>query len=244
MLTKPKALMSEEGASPGGGAAPTPAPAEPQATPAAFDVEAFANALVAKVAAEVDTKLAASQNATFAQLRRAGVLKEAKAATSEPQSAPPVTQNPAPVSMQDVEAVLKRDRVITSLVARHSLNDKQERRFRDALNGTPIDTLASEADAYLADLGLTKPPSNPDNKQAPVATAPVAPKTPDIGGAAPTNTRDSVSIALDRPREITSHDLDVLISKEGYAKGMAKWADAVMRDLRNYKIVPDNRRQR
>lgn len=247
MLTKPTVLMQEADASPGGGADPTSQPTEPQATPAAFDVGELAKqvaaAVTATVTADLEAKLTASQNATFATLRKAGVFKEAKAANTEPQAAPSNTANPAPVSMQDVEAVLKRDRVITSLVAKHSLNDKQERRFRDALNGVPIETLGAEADAYLADLGLIKTPSNQDIKPAPAPTAP-KPPVPDPGAAAPTNIRDSESIALNRPREITSHDLDALVAKHGHAKAMSMWADAVMRDLRSYKVVPDNRRQR
>ena len=141
-------LRNQEGSSPGGGAAP-PAPADPApngSPPPSFTLDDIKAAVAQTVATTVAEKFAEQSNGLFANLRKAGVLKQDK--PSEP------TQTPAPstpatgISMADVESMLERERVITARATKHDLNDAQIRRMKAALSGVAADQFATEADAF------------------------------------------------------------------------------------------------
>lgn len=178
-------LRNQEGASPGGGAVP-PAPADPATNGSgqpAFSLDDIKAAVAQTVATTVAEKFAEQSNGLFANLRKAGVLKQDK--PEEPKQPQPTAPSAA-LSMADVEAMLERERVITARATKHDLNDAQIRRMKAALSGVSADRFADEADAFLSDLGLAKtttPPATVNTQQAPAATP--APPTPPISDKGP-----------------------------------------------------------
>lgn len=247
MFIKPsKFLMSEEGASPGGGAAPVP-PAEPTAAPTApvLDVDT----LVARLTGVIDEKIAASQNATHAALRKAGVFEKAKPAEqttttpSQPNQSAPVAAQ-AGLSLADVEALLERKGVIAGRAAKYGLNESQTKRFEAALTGVARESLATEADAYLNDMGLAKAPTQVPAVAPVQAPSPAKPNISDRGAAAPTDLRDSDGVLNSRPLEMTGHDVDALILKHGPDKGMQMFQERVLAALGNVRLKSPNGRQR
>jgi hypothetical protein len=245
MFQKPsKYLASEEGGTPASAAAAPPVPAEPAAAPTApaLDVDS----LLTRLSGVIDEKITASQNATHAALRKAGIFKQDKP-PGEPTPATPSSPTPsapsaqAGLSMADVEALLERENVIATRVAKHSLTDAQARRLKSALTGVERGSFASEADSYLADLGLVKaatPPPQPTvpTTPAPAAPAPAKPNLSDRGTAAPTDTRDSEGVLNSRPLEMTGHDVDALILKHGHEKGLQMYQERVLSALRGVRI--------
>lgn len=243
--------MSEEGSSPGGGAAPTP-PADAPAQAPTLDVAALVAQITTHLTGVFDEKLTSQKNEIFANLRRTGVLSKQSSAADQPapqQSAP--ASAPSGVSHTEMQSALERERVFSARAAKHGLTEAQDRRMRAALATAPLESFGSEVDAYLADMGLAKTPppatATADNNKPAQTQAPEQkqrPNSSDMGGAAPTNLRDSESIALSRPREISSHDFDTLVAKHGQAKAMSMFTEAVMRDLRTFRLTPESRRQR
>lgn len=234
-------FMNEADAGGGNGAAPAPAaPAEPAAPPQAPAIDV--DALLTRLSGVIDEKITASQNATHAALRKAGVFKQEKtepAAPSQPTpSASSVTQ--AGLTMADVEARLELERVVASREARHGLDEAKSRRLRAALAGVSRESLAAEADSYLADLGLvkaaTQTPAAPAAPQAP--TVPAKPNISDRGTAAPTDTRDSEGVLHSRPLEMTGHDVDALILKHGRTQGLRMFQERVLHALSGVRIKP------
>jgi hypothetical protein len=242
MLTRfSRILMNEADSSPGNGAPAEPAaPAAPTAAPTApVDLDA----IVTKLSAVVDEKLAAHKNATFAELRKAGAFKQDKPADPAPaaQSTPsaPVAAQ-AGLSIADVEALLERKGIVASRAAKHGLSESQLKRFESAMAGVSRESLASEADAYLADMGLAKAPTAAPAPPAaaPTQASPAKPNISDRGTAAPTDTRDSEGVLNSRPLEMTPHDIDALILKHGPDKGMQMFQERVLAALGNVRIRP------
>jgi hypothetical protein len=242
MFQKPsKYLASEEGGTPASAAAAPPVPAEPAAAPTApaLDVDS----LLTRLSGVIDEKITASQNATHAALRKAGIFKQDKP-PGEPTPATPSSPTPsapsaqAGLSMADVEALLERENVIATRVAKHSLTDAQARRLKSALTGVERGSFASEADSYLADLGLVKaatPPPQP-TVQTPAIPAATKPNISDRGTASPTDTRDSEGVINSRPLESTGHDVDSLILKHGYDKGLQMFQERALAALAGVRI--------
>lgn len=235
-------LMNEADSGSGNGAAPAPAaPAEPTAAPTA--PESPGPSIVDQVASLIDTKLKAFENGFFANARKAGVLKQDKPAEpTTPAPSQPTTSAPsaqAGLSMADVETLLERKEVIASRAAKYGLTDGARRRFEAALASTPRESLASEADSYLADWGLVKaPPVTPTvPTQAPPAPA-AKPNISDRGAASPTDTRDSEGVLNSRPLEMTAHDVDALILKHGPDKGLQMFQERVYSALGRVRIKP------
>jgi hypothetical protein len=240
-------FMNEADAGSGNGAAPAPAaPAEPAApTPApALDVDV----LLSRLSGVIDEKITASQNATHAALRKAGVFKQEKpagepAATSQPsQSAPAVVQAGMTQAEMDarMDARLELERVIATREGKHGLNEAQSKRLRSALGGVSRESLAAEADSYLADMGLVKAPATPPQPaatQAP-ATAPAKPNVSDRGAAAPSDNRDHNGVLNSRPLEMTGHDIEALMLQHGEDKGLAEFQAHALRALSKMKIRP------
>ena len=228
-------FMNEADSSPGNGAPAEPAaPAEPTATPSAPAVDL--DSLVARIAGIVDEKILASQNATHAALRKAGVFKQEKPAEASPSqpAAPAAAQSG--LSMSDVEAMLERERVIASRAARHNLTEAQTRRLQSALSGVARESLGEEADSYLSDLGLVKTP--PATPQQPAPTAPAKPNISDRGTASPTDTRDFEGVLNSRPLEMTGHDIESLTLKHGYDKWLDQFQERVLAALARVRIKP------
>ena len=233
--------MSEEGGTPASAAAaPTPS-AEPTAvstTAPALDVDS----LITRLTGVIDEKITASQNATHAALRKAGVFEKAKPAEATPSSptpsAPVVAQ--AGLSMADVEALLERKDTVASRAAKHGLSESQKKRFEVAMASVSREALAAEADAYLNDMGLVKaaPTQTATATQAPATTAQAKPNVSDRGTAAPTDTRDHNGILHSRPLEMTGHDVDALMLQHGPDKGLQEFQAHVLRALGNVRIKP------
>jgi hypothetical protein len=234
-------FMNEADAGGGNGAAPAPAaPAEPTAAPTApvFDPDA----LVTRLMGAFEEKLTAHTNATNAALRKAGVFKQEKAAEPAPTSAAqPTTSAPsaqAGLSAADLDARFELERVIASREAKHGLSEAQARRLRSALSGVSRDSLAGEADSYLADLGLVKAATPPPPVQTPAAPAAAKSNVSDRGTAAPIDTRDSEGVLNSRPLEMTGHDVDALILKHGPDKGLQMFQERVLAALGRVRIKP------
>lgn len=170
-----KFLMNEADASPGGGAA-IPPPVESPAQPAtSAPAPGLTLDQVKGLFGELKTEI---KNGVFAELRKTGALPKEKPTTelTTPQS----NAGPAPsMTLADVQAMIERDRVVTTRAVKHGLSDAQTQRMRSALESVrPGDSYASEADAYLSDMGLAKAPT-PAAPAAPTATtAPEVPKPP------------------------------------------------------------------
>jgi hypothetical protein len=249
ILNAKRIFMNEADGSPGN-AAPAAAAvsAEPTAAPTApLDVDT----LMTRLSGVIDEKLSAHQNAINAGLRKAGTFKQDKPTdTAQPQpttSAPAVAQ--AGPSLADVDARMdariELERVISTREGKYGLTESQARRLRASLSGVSRDSLASEADSYLADMGLAKAPTQPATPaQATAAPAAAKPNISDRGTAAPTDMRDSEGVLNSRPLEMTAHDLDALKLKHGEAKALQMFAERVNAALRGIRIAPPGGRQR
>lgn len=248
MLTRfSRILMNEADSSPGNGApVEAAAPAAPVATTTAPALDL--DVLVSRLTGVIDEKIAASQNATHAALRKAGVFKQDKPAsepttpTSQPTTSAPSAQ--AGLSMADVEALLERERVIASRATKHNLTEAQTKRLKSSLAGVSADSFASEVDAYLADMGLVKaaPVTPPVQTQA-AAPAVAKPNISDRGTAAPTDLRDSEGVINSRPLEATGHDVEALKVKHGEYQGLQMFQERINSALRNVRIAPPGGRR-
>ena len=232
-------FMNEADASPGNGAAATPpTPAEPAAVTPALDVDL----LLTRLTGVIDEKLNAHRNAINAGLRKSGEFKQDKpsettTASQPTTSAPAVAQ--AGLTGADLDARFELERVIASREGKHGLNEAQARRLRTALGGVSRESLASEADSYLADMGLVKAPPQPTTQvQAPAPAAAAKPNISDRGTAAPIDNRDSEGVFHSRPLEMTGHDVDSLILKHGPVKGMQMFQEGVLKALAGVRIKP------
>lgn len=125
-----------------------------------------------------------AKNGINADLRRSGVFKTAKA-DKQTEQPPPASGQPTGLSMADIEARfeerLERERVITARATKHELSDAVVRRMKAALSGVAADQFATEADAFLSDLGLVKTtPPAPTNTQSQSPVQPVTQHQPPI----------------------------------------------------------------
>ncbi len=238
-------FMTEADGSPGGGAvaadpaAPTAAPTAPESPAAPLTAEAVASI----VSAAMDGKLKAFENGLFANARKAGLLGKDKPAsdpapTSQPTPSAPVAAQ-AGLTGADLDARFELERVIATREGKYGLNEAQTRRLRSALSGVPRESLPSEADSYLADVGLAKatPSPAPTTSQT-QTTAPVKPNVSDRGTAAPIDSRDFEGVLNSRPFEMTQHDVDDLTLKHGHDKGMQMFQERVLAALGRVRIKP------
>lgn len=232
-------FMNEADSGSGNGASvpPPPAPAAPSAAPTApesppspspqfvtkADLEAFGNGL-------------------FANFRKAGLLGKEK--PSEP--TPPPSPTPSAPSAQagltgaDLDARFELERVVASREGKHGLSEAQTKRLRAALHGVSRESIAAEADSYLADLGLVKatPPPQPATPQTPATPAPAKPNLSDRGTASPSDLRDYKGVLNSRPLEITGHDVDALVLEHGEDKGLDELQKHILSALSRVRIKP------
>jgi hypothetical protein len=137
------------------------------------------------------------------------------------------------------DARIELERVISTREGKYGLTESQARRLRATLSSVPRESLASEADAYLADMGLAKvSPVTPTAPQSPAPAAAAKPNISDRGSAAPIDTRDSEGVLHSRPLEMTRHDVDDLILKHGHDKGMQMFQERVLAALGRVRIKP------
>lgn len=172
-----KFLMNEADGSPGGGAVPPAVPPAPIAAPEAPKYV---------TSEQLADQLAAFQNGFFANARKAGLLKDSKAeAPTTPAPSTPAASSPTGLSMADVESLLERERVITARATKHGLSDAQTKRMKSALGAVPVDSFATEADAYLSDMGLVRAPTPAAPAAITATQAQEAPKIPAMAPSAP-----------------------------------------------------------
>lgn len=244
-----KCLMNEADSSPGNGAPVAPAaPAQPPASNAA--APAPATLPVDQLAGVIAEQMASLRNGIFADLRKAGVFKD------KPQEAPaaaPQAPSPAPASASpavDPASLLALRDAFDDASSDLKLTKGQRQLLRDHVMQRRPDT--SAVDSIVADYvkraGWGEPKDVPSTSVAPPEAtqqpAPVQPAKPNIsdrGTAAPTDLRDSEGVVNSRPLEATSHDVDVLVLKHGYEKGMQIFQERVLAALRNVRIKPPGR---
>jgi hypothetical protein len=144
-----------------------------------------------------------AKNGVNADLRRAGVFKNGKDDKTQPVT-PAAAAAPASsgLSAADVQAMLKRDRVITTRSVKHELDAAKTRWLETALHGVEPERLDEVADSFLNELGLVK--------AAQPATAP-QPPSPQIQPGSPVPTSDKGSPApggvLDWEREYAENPI-------------------------------------
>jgi hypothetical protein len=242
MLIK-RAHRNQEDASPGGGA---PAPAEPTAPQGAQPVALPSN-IVDAIRSVVSESFAAAvpdlRNGIFADLRKAGALKKEPAQPAPPNPAPQPTGAPtqaAGLSVSDVDAMLERERVITSRATRHELSDAQVRRMRAALAGVDQDKLVTEADSFLTDLGLTKTQNQATTQQAQAPAIPVAPVQPPIsdkGSPAPGGVLDWEREFSENPIGMSAAARQRMDAKYGAEKARRMRVEAAQRQAELIKVT-------
>ena len=169
MFKLKRILQNEEGASPGGGAPQTPAPAvvptQGAATPASIPID--------QVKAVVGEMLGEFRNGFFADLRKSGALGKEKPATEAPTTTAPIA--PVGVSMADVQALLAKESVATTLAVKNGLTSTQAAHMKSALANVSADQYEAAGTTWLTELGLVKATAPP----APATTAATAaPTTP------------------------------------------------------------------
>jgi hypothetical protein len=237
-------LRNQEGASPGGGTTPI-APVDPaaqtgtQAAAPAIPVDAL-KGVVTEVMAAMMPDL---RNGLFADFRKAGAFKQEKSAepsngTTASTQTPGAPTAAAGLSMADVEAMLERERVITARATKHDLSDAQIRRMKSALAGVPADQFASEADAFLSDLGLVKAPTAPQQAQAPaIPFAPAQAPISDKGSPAPGGVLDWEREYAENPIGMSPAARQRMDAKYGVEKARAMRLEAARAQAERIKVT-------
>lgn len=234
-------LRNQEGTSPGGGAPPAPADPSAQSGAQAAAPAISADALKSAVSEALTAVLPDLRNGIFADLRKAGAFTKGKA-EAEPVATP--SPGPAPaqtgLSMADVEAMLERERVITARATKYDLGEGAIRRMKSALSGVAPDQLATEADAFVSDLGLARLASNinqPSNT-APAQPAPVstAPPLSDKGSPAPGGVLDWEREFAENPIGMSSAARQRMDAKYGAEKARRMRVEASARQAEQIRV--------
>ena len=174
MLIKPTTILSNEvDASPGGGAEPS-APSAPQAqtAPPAAPVIPV-DAIKTAIAEALTTALPAAINGHFANARRNGDLKKDKA---DPPAPAPSAPAPTGLSMEDVQAYIKRDRAIVMTAAEHGLTAQHLKWLEPALAGVETEQIGSVVKSFASELGIVKAPQQPAATAQPAQPQPSNPQ--------------------------------------------------------------------
>lgn len=224
-------LRNEEGASPGGGAV-TPAPIEPQAQAEPPVTMSALKELLGSLKTEIVTE---AKNGVNADLRRAGVFKKPK----DDEAPPPAAAAPAltGLSAADVQAMLKRDRVVTTRSMKHELNGAQVRWLETALSGVETERLDEVADSFLNDLGLAKATQpatqTPSPTIQPGATAPIS----DKGSPAPGGVLDWEREFAENPIGMSPAARQRMDAKYGIEKARAMRLEASRAQAERIKVT-------
>ena len=239
MLIKPTHLRNEEDASPGGGAVPPQQPDAPTAQPQTPAQPAIpTDAIKAAVADALKAALPDALNGHFANARRTGQLKKDK----EPE-APPTASAPAgSLSMADVQALIKRERVIATHTAKYELDAPKVRWLEKALDGVDPDNLEAIASSFISDLGLTKaaPPAPP------APAAPTQPSNPqplsDKGSPAPGGVLDWEREFAENPMGMSPAARQRMDAKYGPDKARAMRLEASRAWAERTRVTPPTTR--
>lgn len=247
MLLNAKRIFMNEADAPGGnGAQPaqSPAPAQPAAQPASSvdPVEAMKSAMN-EVINGFRSELTGWKNGVFADLRKSGALgkeKPVEQPTTQPAAAAPASPA-ASLSMADVEAMLERERVIASRVAKFGLSDAQTKRLKAALSSVEAGSLATEADAYLADMGLAKaatPNPTPANQTVQPSTQP---PTSDKGSPAPGGVVNWEAEFMRDPLRMSPAAKAAMAAKHGVEQARKMRMDAIKALAHTIPVVVNER---
>lgn len=233
--------MKEEDGSPGGGAAPPPAPAEPQATNGATPAEP--SVPVSQIKSVMVDAFAELRNGLFADLRKAGALGKEKAAPA-PEPTPEPSQSPtaaAPastgLSAADVQSMLVQERVFARAEAEHKLTDAQMEWMRSALKGTTADELPTKASAFLRSMGIAKGASEtqPTTATSP-AHQPSGPPISDKGAPAPGGVNAWQREFSENPIGMSPAAVAAMMSEHGAEKARRMIVEAGMRQAERIKL--------
>lgn len=235
-------LRNEEGGSPGGGAAPPPVPASPAAPAGAAPAPspAFDPSVIKTTVVEAFAEL---RNGLFADLRKAGALKQDKPNDPAPQPAPGAAPA-AGISMADVKRMLDVRTASERMRHERKASDAQLRRFELAVEYEKPDDVLSFAASYFDDLGIGKAAATV-NPQPNVTTAPAAPAAPapplpshnvsDRGPPSAGDIRDVDSILETDPLGLTKNDIERLKAKHGDSKAREMLQRSINAKLRGLK---------
>ena len=239
-----RVFRNQEGASPGGGA--PAAPAEPDASTGTAAPAAPAltpdllKSMIAEAVAGIGTEV---KNGVFAELRRAGALKQDKPAstpTSEP--APPSPSAPqAGISAADMKAFVERTRTIERMAAKNEWTDAQLRRAESAMASVPIESLAQELTSFATEMNLVKSEQKPQpvnstnvTQQLPASTGqPIS----DKGSPAPGGVLDWEREFADKPHAMSKAARDRMDAKLGVDKARAERVRATMERFGDMRVT-------
>lgn len=239
MFIKPnRILRNEVDASPGGGAAPQQPPSAPTAQPAPAEPAPgiSVDAIKGAIADALKTALPAAINGHFANARRNGELKKDKEPTDSSASTA-ATAPPTGLSMADVQALIKRERVIATHSTKYELDAPKVRWLEKALDGVDPDNLESVAASFISDLGLVKAHTNPSNT-APAQPAPVstAPPLSDKGSPAPGGVLDWEREFAENPIGMSSAARQRMDAKYGAEKARRMRIEASARQAEQIRV--------
>lgn len=227
-------LRNEEGASPGGGAFP-PAPVETQAQAEPPVTMSALKELLGSLKTEIVTE---AKNGVNADLRRAGVFKKAK--DDEPPPNPAAAAAPAStgLSAADVQAMLKRDRVVTTRSVKHGLEPAQVRWLETALSSVEAERLDEVADSFLSDLGLAKAPTSTAQPQVTTTVQPSnAQPASDKGSPAPGGVLDWEREFAENPIGMSSAARQRMDAKHGAEKARRMRIEAAQAQAERIRVT-------
>lgn len=232
-------LRNEEGSSPGGGSAPPAPPTPPSEGTASAATAIPVDALKSVVAEALAGALPKFRDGIFADLRKSGALAKEKPAATAATTTPSSESASAStgLSMADVEAMLERERVITARATKHDLSDAAIRRMKASLQGVSPDQFASEADSFLADLGLVKAPTTTAQAPAALPSAPAQPPISDKGAPAPGGVLDWQRELQDRPMTMSAAAIARMEADLGVDPARRKRLEAAQRQASTLRVV-------
>jgi len=186
------------------------------------------------------------RNGLFADLRKAGALKQDKPNDPAPQPAPGAVPA-AGISMADVKRMLDVRTASERMRHERKASDAQLRRFEQAVEYEKPDDVLSFAASYFDDLGIGKTAATV-NPQPNVTTAPAAPAAPaappppshnisDRGPPSAGDIRDVDSIVEADPLNLTLNDIARHNAKHGEAKAREIRQRAINAALRGKKLT-------
>jgi hypothetical protein len=227
--------MNEVDGSSGNGApAPPPAPAESAAAPPTPAPAAVTLDQVKSLMAET---LNGFKNAMFADMRKAGALGKDKPA--EPPAPAPAPSAAAPASpgltMDEVKAIVARDRALTLAAAEHKLTPQQVARMTSALDAEKPEDPGTWAKTYLADMGLAR--TAEQSTPATPVPQPTAVPTSDKGSPAPGGVVNWEREFAENPAGMSQAARALMDAKHGADKARKMRVEAAQSQLARIKVA-------
>lgn len=217
-------LRNEEDGSPGGGTAP-PAPAP---SPAANE-GAAASVTVDDIKNVVGSMMSELRNGIFADLRKAGALKQDKTQDEKPRQSAPKEAPPAPAptfSMEDVQRLLDIRDVSNRMRNERKATDAQIARFEKSLQYEKPENILSYATTWFDDLGIGKAETNQQGQApAPKLVATPAPIS-DKGSPAPGGVHDWQRELAENPVGMSDANWRRMVAELGEVEARRKRIEA------------------